>query len=341
MIAIVCACTLLVSALLTGLVRHVALRRGVLDVPNARSSHVVPTPRGGGVAIVLACLGAWIALRVSGELSAALMIALAGGGTLIALVGVLDDHRPLAPWVRLLAHFAAAGWAIYWLGGMPPLQLGTLTVHLGVTGHLLGVLGVVWVLNLFNFMDGIDGIAASEAIFIACAAALLSPVLHGGGQVASASLVLAAASAGFLLWNWPPARLFMGDVGSGFLGYVIAVLAIAATAEHPAALMVWLILGALFFVDSTVTLVRRLLRKERVHQAHRSHAYQALAARHGHRRVTVGWTVLNVFCLLPCAWMASRHPVWGGLIAAGLLVVLGVVAYKAGAGQMSAVGDKE
>jgi Fuc2NAc and GlcNAc transferase len=342
---VIVACTFLAAALLTGLVRRVALRRGVLDVPNERSSHAVPTARGGGIAIVAACLAAWAVMLPLGLIAQPLFFALTGGGALVAVVGLLDDHRPLAPPLRLAAHFLAAVWAIYSLGGLPPVQLGEATVNLGTAGDVLAVLGIVWVLNLFNFMDGIDGIAGSEAIFVVVAGALLSALLDTAPGWIPSGLALVAASGGFLVWNWPPARIFMGDVGSGFLGFVIAVLAVAATAAWPAAFLVWLILGALFFVDATITLVLRLLRGERVHLAHRSHAYQHLATRHGHKRVTFGWIALNIAGVLPCAVAAAFFPGRAPWIAGGLVVVLGVAAYVLGAGRpasqsMSASDDR-
>ena len=152
-------------------------------------------------------------------------------------------------------------------------------------------------------------------------------------DVIPASLVLAAASVGFLFWNWPPARIFMGDAGSGFLGFVIAVLAIAATRGHPAAPFVWLTLGALFFVDSTVTLLRRMLRRERLHQAHRSHAYQHQAARYGHLRVTAMWGALNILCLLPLAALSAYYPEYAAILAGGLVAALAILAHRWGAGK--------
>jgi Fuc2NAc and GlcNAc transferase len=158
-------------------------------------------------------------------------------------------------------------------------------------------------------MDGIDGIAASEAIFVACAGALLGLLGGFASAVPPMAVAFAAACGGFLVWNWPPARIFMGDVGSGYLGYVIAVLALAATRENPVALWTWLILGGVFFVDATVTLVRRLIHGDRIYEAHRSHAYQWLARRWGsHAKVTCAVLAVNVLWLLPCAVFATRRP---------------------------------
>jgi Fuc2NAc and GlcNAc transferase len=142
---------------------------------------------------------------------------------------------------------------------------------------------------------------------------------------------------GFLLWNWPPAKIFMGDVGSGYMGYVIVVLALAAARENPAALLVWLILGGVFFCDATVTLVRRLIRGERVYQAHRNHAYQRLARRWGsHRAVTVAVIIVNLAWLFPCAWLASVYPGRAAWIVIIALAPLTLSAFLAGAGQDTA-----
>lgn len=323
------------AALLTGLVRKLALAKGILDVPNERSSHTVTTARGGGLAIVVTTLLTWLVLLLTRQLDFALWAALCGGGIAVAIVGFIDDRRPLPTSVRLAVHFGAALWALQSLGGMALLGIGTHTVALGWSGYLLGALAIVWVLNLFNFMDGIDGIAGSEAVFIAVAGAWLTSTGGGHGpQVPSASVVFGAACGGFLLWNWPPARIFMGDVGSGYLGYVIAVLALAAGRGNSAALWVWLILGGVFFVDATITLARRTLRGDRVYEAHRSHAYQWLARRFkSHKSVTVATIALNVLWLLPCAWFAARHPplaAWTVLVA---LVPVTLVTFVAGAGR--------
>jgi len=204
-------------------------------------------------------------------------------------------------------------------------------------GYVLAVLSIVWTLNLFNFMDGIDGIAASEAVFICGSAWMLSLLPAGAaGSVGALALIFCAACLGFLVWNWPPARIFMGDVGSGYLGFVIAVLAIAADHDDPAAPWPWLILGGVFFVDASVTLVHRALRGERVYEAHRTHAYQWLARRWGHRRVTVSVGLVNVLWLLPCAAFATLHParaIWVLIVA---FVPLIGIAVAAGAGRAEA-----
>ncbi len=319
-------------ALLTGVVRHFALRRGLLDVPNARSSHLSATPRGGGLAIVLTASVAFVALAVSGEMRAQLLWALVGGGGGVAAVGFADDRRPVPAGVRLAVHLLAAVWAVYWLGGLTELTVGRHVLRLGWGGDALAILVIMWALNLFNFMDGIDGIAASEAVFVTSAALPSLAWLDVAGGVSAASLLVAAATLGFLPWNWPPARIFLGDVGSGYLGYLIATLTLASVRERPESAWIWLILGGLFFVDATITVVRRFVSGERVYEAHRTHAYQRLARRFGHRPVTVALLVIDVSWLLPCAlWAALRPPQAGAatVVAHAPLVVL-VVAAGAG-----------
>ena len=326
--------TLVASTLLTAVVRGRAILRGMLDVPNARSSHIAATPRGGGLAIALVASVALSGLALRGMMRWDLMCAVAGGGLAVALVGFVDDRRSLSVATRLSVHFAAALWALAWLGGLPALRVGAHLISFGWAGYLLGALGIVWAVNLFNFMDGIDGLAASEAIFIALAGALLNLSMEGDPGVGLASLVFAAACSGFLLWNWPPAKIFLGDVGSGYLGYVIVVLAVAATRDVPAALWVWLILGGAFFADATVTLLRRTLRNEPVHQAHRSHAYQWLARRwRSHGKVAVAVLAVNLLWLLPCAALAVRLPAYAAALVIIALAPLAVLAIALGSGR--------
>jgi Fuc2NAc and GlcNAc transferase len=321
--------TLATSIVLTLAMCRFALSRGLLDVPNQRSSHKVPTPRGGGAAIVISAMSGFVLLFAMRRIDFALFAALTGG-LAVAAVGFVDDRHPLPALTRLGAHAAAALWGLGWLGGLPALPFGGHAVPLGAFGTVVGVLGIVWVLNLFNFMDGIDGIAGCEATFVAWCGGLLT----GGASVGAAALVLGAACLGFLRWNWPPARIFMGDVGSGYLGYVLAVLALAATRNNPVAIWVWLILGGVFFVDATVTLLRRLRRGERVYQAHRAHAYQWLARRWGsHLRVTLVVLLVDIVWLLPCAGFAILHPQYAALIVVVALVPLVGLALTAGAGR--------
>jgi Fuc2NAc and GlcNAc transferase len=323
----------IVSWAVTGLVRRYALRKGMMDVPNARSSHTVPTPRGGGMGIVLAMAGVLACALISGAVPASVVWALTGAFP-VALIGLRDDYRPVSALLRLLVHIGSAAWAMWWLGGLPPMQVGESLMGFGPFAPLFGVVGIIWVLNLFNFMDGIDGIAGAECAFICLAGGGLMLAGPGDPGLAGVCLALAAACLGFLVWNWAPARIFMGDVGSGFTGYLIAVLAVAAAILDPAALLIWLILGGAFFVDATVTLIRRLSRREKLHVAHRSHLYQRLSRAWGsHAKVSLAYTALNVCWLLPWALAARLNPTLAGWIALVALVPLLLVAVWMGAGR--------
>lgn len=326
--------TLAISTVLTFVVRKFALLHGILDLPSERSSHSVPTPRGGGLAIVIAASMTLVAMAALGHIQLDSLFAVLVGGLAVAGIGFADDRLCVKPWARLAVHLAAAAWAVTWLGGLPPLQLGERLVDLGLAGYLLGVMGITWVLNLFNFMDGIDGIAASEAGFICLGGAVLGVAYAGPSETTLMAVIVVAASVGFLVWNWPPASIFMGDVGSGYLGFVISVLALTAARENPVMLFAWLILGAVFLLDATITLIRRLARGERVYEAHRSHAYQWLARRWGsHLRVTVTVLVINAVWLLPLAWLSVARPELAAWATAAAMLPLGALALISGAGR--------
>jgi glycosyltransferase WbpL len=294
------------SVALTGFVRRYALKTGLLDQPNARSSHVQPTPRGGGIGIVVASMLGAVVLSWLGFIETRLAAALLVGGAMIAGVGFIDDRKGVPALVRLVIHVAAAAIAVILIRGVPALDLGPAHYDLGLAGSVLAVVCLVWTINLFNFMDGIDGIAGSEAVFVTFAAAALMTFSQGFSGPAAMSLAIGAAASGFLLWNWPPARIFLGDVGSGYLGYAIGLVALAAAKQGELQAIPSLILGGIFFVDATLTLVRRLARGESAHQPHRTHAYQWLAVRWAsHLRVTLLVTIVNVFWLLPFAYWAT------------------------------------
>jgi len=320
------------SAFLTGLVCRYALARSILDVPNARSSHSTPTPRGGGVAIVVSGLLGLSVLAFAGVLPWHVLWALAGAGGSVALVGFLDDHGHVAARWRLLAHFAAAGWALSWLGGVPPLTVFGSILDSTWLGAGLMAIYLVWMLNLYNFMDGIDGIASVEAICV-CAAGAWTYALAGVASLWMVPLVVGAAAAGFLVWNFPPARIFMGDAGSGFLGVVLGVLSLHAAWNVPRLFWCWVIVLGAFVVDATVTLLRRLWRGDKVYEAHRTHAYQHAARRLGsHRGVTLAVLAIDMLWLLPIASLVAVGRIDGvaGVAVAYLPLVAVVVAFGAG-----------
>ena len=272
----------------TWLARRYALHRDLLDHPGERSSHVVPTPRGGGIAIVVALLAAcaWLAPRTPGP--APWLVATALGLALVAGIGWIDDHRPLSPWLRLGVHALAAA----------VLATGLLRAGAPPVAAAWAFLLAVGLTNAWNFMDGIDGLAASQAMIAALGYAAWS----GQGAPMLLALALAAGCAGFLPFNLPPARIFLGDVGSGALGFALASLAgwlTAADAAHAG--LVLLPLSA-FLLDASLTLAGRMVRRERWWLPHRGHAYQLWTQRIGrHGPVTLayaGWTLAAVAAML-------------------------------------------
>ncbi|MEQ1528085.1 MAG: glycosyltransferase family 4 protein [Methylococcales bacterium] len=286
----------------TGLVRRYALAASLLDIPNARSSHQLPTARGGGVAIVIVFLLSLPWLLHLQAISIAFMWALLGAGGLVATIGFLDDHGHIKARWRLLAHFSAAAWGLYCLQGLPALQFFSHTIELGWLGHILAGFYLVWLLNLYNFMDGIDGLAGVEGLSACLGGGLLYLLQSSALPHDYALWMLAVAIAGFLCWNFPPAKIFMGDAGSGFLGIVLGLFSIQAAWVNGQWLWSWLILLAVFIVDASWTLWRRFRRGENLSEAHRSHAYQKAARHyHAHKPVTLAVLAINLCWLLPWA----------------------------------------
>jgi len=296
----------LVALMLTGLMRVFAVRAGLMDRPNERSSHTIPTPRGGGVGIVAAFLlvmaaSAWISL-----ISWRLVGAVGAGGLLIAALGFIDDRRGLPARIRFAGHSVAAIWILYWVGDLPALPLLGMNVPLGLAGPLLAFLFITWMVNLFNFMDGIDGLAGLEALTVGASGTLLWYLFGDSSHEWLAGVLFSASLTGFLLWNFPPAKIFMGDAGSGFIGFVIAALALWSCRTAPVLVWSWAILSGCFIVDATTTLIRRVRRGERFHEAHRSHAYQYASRRFGaHRPVTIAVGMINFLWLFPVAALVA------------------------------------
>ncbi len=290
---------------MTGLIRRYALRKGVMDIPNHRSSHSVPTPCGGGLSFVILFNLFVLIYSVVERVSPDMVVGFVSAGIAIALVGWLDDREGLSARLRALVHIIAAAWAVFWIGGLPEINIGFCTLRLGFVGSVLAVVGIVWLINLYNFMDGIDGLSGSEAVTVAVFGGLLS-LLAGNYSIAYFSFALAVSVGGFLMWNWPPAKIFMGDVGSGFLGFTFAYIALLSEKTGGLPLIIWLMLLSVFIVDATLTVIRRALSREKLHEAHRSHVYQlAVQAGYSHKQVTLRIILMNV-CLALIASIAQR-----------------------------------
>jgi len=252
----------MLAAILTVSIRYIAIKKSIMDIPNERSSHIMPTPRGGGIAILIVFYIGLFYFRneISINLFNALLWAIP-----IAAIGLLDDVLTLSSKIRLLVQSISSLGALYSLGGVHSIDFSFFLLE-GSWLNIFAFISILWLTNLYNFLDGIDGYAASESITIGLGLSLLFNNPLG--------LVIVAASLGFLVFNWHRASIFMGDVGSATLGFIFAIFIFSDTGHSN--IVIWLILLSLFWVDATLTLVRRLLNGETITQAHRKHLYQRL-----------------------------------------------------------------
>ena len=266
-----------VSIVLTYMIKAYALKKSVMDIPNERSSHTVPTPRGGGAAIIVVFYMGLFYFRES--IDTTLFYALLCGLP-VAFIGLLDDIFTLSSKIRILIQSVSAGLALYFLGGVTSIDFVLFELQ-GWWLNIIAFFAIVWLTNLYNFLDGIDGYAGSEAVTVGLGLFLL---FHN-----PLGLVVVAAALGFLLFNWHQASIFMGDIGSTTLGFIFGVFVFADTGEG--SIYVWLVLLSLFWFDATFTLIRRYLNGERISQAHKKHAYQRLV-QSGWAHDKVVWTAL-------------------------------------------------
>jgi len=299
----------------------IATRFGIVALPNERTLHAKATVRGGGIVIALVFLAGVVVLFAQDELPVRWFMALFIGGVVISGVGFVDDIVHLGTRSRLVIHFVLGCWAVLWIGDLQ-LDLPAMLVF------PVAVLSVMWTINLFNFMDGIDGMAASGSTYFCVAAVCL---LESSSELRAPILLLGLASAGFLVFNWPPARLFMGDSGSGFYGYTFAVLILASVASGHLSLWTWIILLAYFLGDTTTTLMIRLATVPNPLGTHRSHAYQNLArVWNDHRRMTLSALALQLGWMLPLAIASVAWPSLGLVLAAVALTPPVLLAVKYG-----------
>ena len=317
--------TLLLSVLLCGAYLRLARRWQILDLPNARSSHQLPTPHGGGAALLLAfAVGMLVASQWYGPWGRDYIVS-AGLAMLLVILGIVDDLLGLSVRLRFSLYGLSCLLLVGWVLPLPVFAAPLPDVAL----VLVLVLAVLWLVNLYNFMDGIDGIAAIQCA-LACAGAALLSNGAGGGQYSLFCLLLAASQLGFLVWNWPPARLFMGDAGSVPTGFLLAALALLGYAQAELNPACWLVLLALFITDASWTLCWRMLTGQPFTQAHRLHAYQRLS-RHwnSHLRVDPLLIAINVLWLIPLAAAVQYYPQ-----AAFFLVILAYLPLLAGMAKM-------
>ena len=322
----------------------IVLRRAhkwkLIDNPNDRSSHNFATASGGGIGLVVSGSASGLYLLWTSAISfhgqAVLFLS-----CVLAIVGLLDDRKPLPALWRLGIHVAMGGSLLFILGGLPEIQrfvdawFSRTLIYAGL------LLIIIWWINLFNFMDGIDGLAGMQTVFMLAAGAALLLWLRrepGFDPIVVWMLCVASATAGFLFLNWAPAKIFMGDVGSIYLAFMLLAFGLLSIRNElvpvVTGLAMWAILGAGFATDATITLLTRMLTNRRWHEAHRNHLYQRLARRfESHRRVTLIYLSVNLFWLLPIAFVCLVYPKWAVAWAVLAYVPLISLAVRFGAGR--------
>ena len=318
--------------LITYLIRQYALNTNLLDIPNERSSHEVPTPRGGGLSVVIVFLISILGLQQFNliTLTSNVLIGITLSSLLVALIGFWDDHQSIPARWRFVIHIVASLIFLVCIPQLPTLNFFGVTLNLSIFGYIFYTFILAWLLNLYNFMDGIDGLASSEAISVSLSASLLL-LIQGDTQWSLVLVLLAVCVGGFLIWNWPHAKIFMGDACSGFLGFILGGLALVTTLDGMINLWSWFILLALFITDATVTLCSRILKGEKWTQAHCTHAYQyyalqlieiferkglekSVARTYTHQQINFSLILINIFWLLPWAMMANFYPSWSFIL---------------------------
>jgi len=280
----------ILSFSLTALIRFIALKRKLISIPNERSLHVIPTPLGGGLAIIITWYSGITIFYFLKLISQDLYFALLSG-FLLAIISLIDDMRGLKPFIRLFFQFITAITAFLILGGLRRFVIPGFDLNYNLIIYPLVVVGMVWFINLFNFMDGVDGFVSLEALIICLVIYYLSGDLI--------NLVLIACISGFLYWNWPKARIFMGDVGSTQLGFILVVLGIYFHNTFRFSVLNWIMLTSPFWFDATLTLFRRWRNSEKLSVAHKKHAYQRMVqAGFSHLKVNIWLIIINLFVFI-------------------------------------------
>ncbi len=322
------------SLSITSLIRKFSKILGLVDVPNSRSSHNIPTATGGGVAIVISFFCAISYLWISHYIPTIYYIAFIGTCFPITIISLIDDYKTVANRWKFLVQLIACTWAVLLLqADKEALDIFHTRIMLGeyeksldqfssqsIIIHFISIILLAWLLNLYNFMDGIDGLAASEGVFACCGASFI--VYSANDMTISIWLLcLMFSILGFIILNWPPAKIFMGDVGSVFIGSALGIFILVTANANVMTIWSWLILLAVFFTDASFTLARRFLRKDKWYRPHRTHAFQLAAIQYkSHKVVTLAILVINIFWLFPLAYFASKYEVYR--------IIISVLAYS-------------
>jgi Fuc2NAc and GlcNAc transferase len=286
------------SFLITFLVRWIAIKVSIVDIPNYRSSHDVPTPRGGGISIAIVWFLGLLFLYTKGIIEANLFYALLSG-LILVIISLLDDIISISYSVRLLFQIISISIGLYFLGGMELIDFGFFQIEHQIFLSVLAGIAILWFINLYNFIDGIDGYASAEAIFLSLAVFVLS-----GNSII---LLFGASALGYIYWNFGKRKIFLGDIGSTLMGYTLGIIALYENNTGDMPILIFVILSGLFWFDATLTLFRRFRNREKLTQAHKKHAYQRFVQAgysHGH---TVIYSILINLILFAVAFIAHKY----------------------------------
>jgi glycosyltransferase WbpL len=313
------------SYYITSYVRNYSLRNNVIDIPNERSSHLIPTPTGGGLAISLSILLSTV-LFCNGDADCIILPMALGIGVLaIGIVGWIDIHKEVSVLTRAIIYMLVSIWSIWQLGGVDTINIIGYIMEVPWLSNLIAILAVSWLINLYNFMDGTDGLAAVQAITTALVAAILF-LLSGQYSASVVCLAIVFSTSGFLVWNWAPAKIFMGDVGSCSLGFAFGVLAIYGESRAGIPFSVWLILLSVFISDASFTLIKRMLTGQTWYRAHNTHAYQRLVQSGlSHGKLALYVLLINMCIVGPLAYFVWLNPNFSVLTVCSLYSVLAIV----------------
>ena len=296
-----------VSVIITAYIRNFSIKNNLFDIPNDRSAHKIPVPNLGGIAIIIPLIFLIVTLFSQEMIGDEIGISMIIGLSLIAIVGLVDDCKNLSAFTRITIYIIASGASLYLIDGVKSISINEYNYYLGGVGYCLGVLFLVWLTNLYNFMDGVDGFAAIETICVSIFCCFLFYSLDNVPFLII-MLCLASTTVGFLYWNFAPAKIFMGDIGSCSIGFFFGLLAVYTGVNGIISISVWLVLLAPFISDATFTLVSRIFNSERWYVAHKSHAYQKLHQLGlSHKQLSLNLFIVNILLIWPLAYHANLH----------------------------------
>jgi Fuc2NAc and GlcNAc transferase len=308
--------------------KKIAIYFNILANPDSRTLHEAPTPRGGGVIFSLIFVFSIAAFGNNFDLSQKMFYILSIGGLLATMFGLIDDIYNVKPKIKLIIQLFLSVWTVYWLVSEGLLAFNWIPQFILIP---LMIFFMVWTINAYNFIDGIDGMAVSGAIFISLSLAILLILLNGSLALIHIFALIVIVSSGFIIFNWPPASIFMGDSGSVFYGYIFGSLILFTVLNNEVSIWSWLTVLGYFLADTTVTQIMRVFLVKKWYLGHRSHAYQNLARiTNSHFKVTGGINIYNLLWVLPLTILSALAPDFGYITAILSIFPALIFSYKYG-----------